>query len=168
MLKLLEKMGQVNFGQLKSLYEEENRKNIPCVRSVEDLNIALMEEEQVFYLYLRDSFFQTDGALYAVWEEEGKYISALRLEPYKDGRLLEALETHPQYRRQGYAKKLVTAVLEKLMKEGPTVIYSHVRKNNSASLRLHLACGFQRILEQAVYIDGSVSDRACTMKFVEE
>ena len=119
-----------------------------------------MQAEQDFYQYLREVFFPTAGAVYAVWEENGTYITALRLEPYRDGLLLTALETAPEYRRRGYAQKLIEAVLEELPGEK---LYSHVSKTNAASLRTHISCGFQKILDHAAYLDGSVLRSSCTL-----
>ena len=105
-------------------------------------------------------FFKTEGAYYLIWEEAGRYVSALRLEPYRDGLLLEALETAPEQRRKGYAAKLMSAAQEFV---GDTKLYSHVHKRNIPSLNVHDFCGFHRILEYAVYTDGSVNDRCCTL-----
>ena len=99
------------------------------------------------------------GAVYALWVEDGRYRSALRLEPYEDGLLLEALETAPKYRRQGYAEKLMRAVQEAF----PQKIYSHVSKRNKASLAIHEKCGFRQVLDYARYIDGSVAHNAITL-----
>ena len=159
MLYIAEKLRQLNFGQLMALYEEGNRENgaifFPKVSPSEQLLLA----EQSFYQYLREDFFTVPGAKYCIWVQEGSYLSALRLEPYDDGWLLEALETKPDQRRKGYAARLIQAVLAR--SEGK--IYSHVGKKNTASLRTHEVCGFQRIREQAVYIDGSVSMDSCTL-----
>ena len=46
---------------------------------------------------------------------------------------------------------------------GSYKLYSHVEKNNKSSLAVHQKCSFQRISEHAVYIDGSVSNSACTL-----
>ena len=124
----------------------------------EDRQIALAEQD--FYQYLKDCFFPTFGAVYAVWMEENEYISALRLEPYKDGFLLEALETAPKHRRKGYAVKLIRAVLAQMPDQR---IYSHVSKRNVPSLAVHEKCGFRKISDSAIYIDGSVNHRACTL-----
>lgn len=164
MLKLYDKLGQIDFGKLMALYLEGNQDNAAYFYPNEDPNVALMKAEQDFYQYLKESFFRVYGAVYAIWEENGLYLSALRLEPYEDGLLLEALETHPLYRRRGYGKKLICSVIAYLKGEGSGVIYSHVNKSNKASLGIQLACGFQRVSERAVYIDGSVSQNACTMR----
>ena len=47
--------------------------------------------------------FQIPGAQYWIWEEEGRYVSCLRLKPDRDGLLLEALETRPDCRRKDLA-----------------------------------------------------------------
>ena len=146
------------------LYSEGNAENARDLYPDMDLNQGILQAENDFYTYLREVLFATPGAMYAVWEEEGVYISALRLEPYRDGLLLEALETHPDYRKQGYAKKLLLATLTLLTDMEATVVYSHIHKGNVPSLKTHLSCGFERISEQAVYIDGSVTNRCCTMQ----
>lgn len=92
--------------------------------------------------------------------EAGEYISALRLEPYKDGLLLEALETAPRHRRKGYGYQLLKAVLNAFPDRK---IYSHVSKRNVPSLAIHEKCGFRKISDAAAYIDGSVNERAVTL-----
>ncbi len=163
MLKWFDRLGELNFSALMAVYVEGNRENgalrYPNLSGAQQLLCA----EQGFYAYLSDTFFRTSGARYAVWEEDGIYVSALRLEPYRDGLLLEALETLPQRRRQGYAAALITAVQACLAGEGSGKLYSHVNRRNQASLAVHRRCGFQKVLEFASYIDGSVNSRAVTL-----
>lgn len=163
MLKWIDRLEKLNFSALMAVYVEGNRENAALLYP--DLSEAqqLLRAEQDFYAYLSDTFFHTSGARYAVWEENGTYVSALRLEPYRDGLLLEALETLPQRRRQGYAAALITAVQACLAGEGSGKLYSHVNRRNQASLAVHRRCGFQKVLEFASYIDGSVNSRAVTL-----
>lgn len=159
MLTVIRNLRDLNFRQLMDVYEEGNLENaremFPYVPETQWPLLA----EQSFYQYLKECFFPTAGAAYAVWEVEGRYVSALRLEPYRDGLLIEALETAPALRKQGYASALLRAVKEMA---GNQKLYSHVSKRNKASLRTHEACGFFRILEHAVYADGSVLSNCCT------
>ncbi len=152
MLYLAKSLPQLHFGKLMEVYIEGN------LEKAEE--IGLLQAEQDFYQYLSDSFFSSPGAVYAIWVEREEYISALRLEPYKDGLLLEALETAPQYRRKGYATKLIEEVLTEFSNGN---IYSHVSKTNAASLAVHKKCGFYKISDSATYIDGSVNSRAVTL-----
>jgi L-amino acid N-acyltransferase YncA len=47
-------------------------------------------------------------------------------------------------------------------------VYSHIERNNLASVRAHEKCGFKKITNFAVLLDGSVSQNADTYlrKFV--
>ena len=154
MLIIAHALKELRFGQLMEVYSQSNS---------EACNGNLLQAEQDFYAYLRESFFCDPKAFYAVWERDGTYKAALRMEPYKDGYLLEALETAPSARRKGYATMLVKEVLNWQAEQGSTAVYSHVKKVNEASLAVHRACGFVEILDHAVYIDGSVLRDSVTL-----
>ncbi len=162
MLRIVHTLRQLPFGNLMEIYAEGNlengRENWPNLSEGEQL----LRAEQDFYQYLQEIFFPAPGAVYYLWEVNGKPVSALRLEPYRDGALLEALETAPDCRKKGYAKALLGAVLAEI---GAIKLYSHVHKQNIPSLKTHLSCGFTRISEQAVYADGSVNNRCCTLLY---
>jgi len=159
MLLLAENMNAFTFSKLMDVYVEGNLENGQDLWPELSQNEKLLRAEQAFYQYLNEDFFKTTGAVYAIWEENAVYLSALRLEPYQDGLLLEALETAPEFRKKGYAVALIEAVKS----EFPGKIYSHVGKRNIASLRTHEKCGFQRFLDHAVYIDGTVARNAYTL-----
>lgn len=154
MLRIYRCLKELDFPPLMQIYIEGNQEKATAYGG------GLQRPEQEFYDYLRDVFFRQPGAFYAVWEESGVQVSALRLEPYADGLLLEALETAPPYRGKGYAKALILAVLSRL--EDVTV-YSHVEKSNIASLRTHFSCGFTVMADYARYLDGTVTQKAYTL-----
>lgn len=161
MLILATSLWQLRFGELMEVYADsiaEKASDWPNLPHGYALTLA----EQDFRQYLDEVFFRTPDALCALWEESGKYVSALRLEPYKDGLLMEGLETHPGERKKGYAAMLIAAVQRHL---GSVKIYSHVNKRNLASLRTHEKCGFVQISDHAVYINGSVDYRCCTLLY---
>lgn len=160
MLIIARSLKDLSFGKLMEIYAEGNLENGRDLwpDEPEGRQIALAEQE--FYNYLQQVFFRTADALYLIWEEKGRYVSALRLERYQDGLLLEALETAPECRKRGHAAQLVQAALEYA---GDAKIYSHVGKRNIASLRTHEKCGFRKVLDHAVYADGSVNDVCCTL-----
>lgn len=158
MLYLAKKCGDLNFSRLMEVYEEGNRENGAEFWPELSENEQVLRAEEEFRDYLRRDFFRVEGAYYAIWAENGRYVSALRMEPFEDGMLLEALETRPDCRRKGYATALLQAVLEIETRK----LYSHVSRKNTASLRTHEKCGFKKILDHAVYVDGSVSSNAVT------
>ena len=166
MLLRFDSMKNLDFSALMDIYEEGNRQNAAELfpNESEFRGIALAEED--FRQYLRECFFTAPQAVYWVWTENGRYVSALRTEPYQDGLLLEALETKPDQRRNGHAVRLIAAVLAEL--PTGTMLYSHVNKKNEASLRTHMACGFERIRNYAVYADGSVMNNAYTLRITCE
>lgn len=161
MLRVFHRLQELDFEKLMAVYEEGNLENAQEFYPLDAPAVQLQRAKQDFEDYLRNDFFRVHGAFYGVWEEV-VYISALRMEPYQDGWLLEALETMPSFRKKGYAKKLITAVLA-LFPQG-THIYSHVGKKNNASKAAHIACGFQEILDYAKYVDGTVTRFSCTMR----
>ena len=140
MLTVAKSMGQLRFSQLAEVYETET-----------------LEAEQALYDFLRHDFFP--NGICCLWEEKGRYVAALRLQPWKDGWLLDGLQTHRDHRRKGYAKALVLASLEKANVEK---VYVHIQRQNAPSIALHTACGFHKILPYATYLDGSVYHSADT------
>ena len=163
MLRVFKTTEQLRYGQLMEVYEQLNREKAAAYRR-KDGNAALFAAEQEMYAYLKHSFFKRPDSFLAVWEERGRYVSAVRVERYADGWLINALETACDSRRKGYAQALVTAVLDRL--EGP--VYSHVDKENEASLGLHKACGFQIISDESRLLNGCVSIRHYTLRWMKE
>lgn len=153
MLTVAKRMHQLQFGDLMAVYAEGNRENGAEFHPHLPPEEQLLRAEQDFYAYLSECFFRTEGAAYYLWSQQGRYVSALRLEPYQDGLLLEALETHPDHRGRGYARQLIRAVLETAEYDK---IYVHISRRNVRSVAVHTACGFRKIRNHAVYADGSV------------
>lgn len=162
MLQIYTGLGQIRFGELMEVYSESVAENgedfYPHLSAAEQV----LRARQEFYAYLQQGFFTNEAEVYCIWQENGNYVCALRLEPYEDGLLLEALETRPSYRRQGYARKLIEAVL-KIYGEGK--IYSHIGHKNTASLAVHQKCGFVKISDHARYVDGSFDPRCGTFLY---
>lgn len=146
MLKVVRSMKELPFGQLMQV----------CGETYD------VVAEQDFYEYLRQCFFHTPSAVYCLWMEQEQCVSALRLEPWRNGWLLTGLETAPDRRGWGHASALIRAVQAFLGEQGPVRLYSHIDKRNAASIRTHEKCGFCKISNHAVYIDGSVDTRGAT------
>ena len=163
MLRIITKMQDLPFGLLKPVYGQSLQE--AAERDYAGRDDGLLQAEMDMYAYLKDTFFRIPGARYCIWEEDGRILSALRLEPYKDGLLLTALETHPEYRNKGYAQRLMQAVVDEVQ----VGVYSHIDRRNSASVAVHQKCGFEKITNFAVYLDGSVTRKADTYcrKFVK-
>ena len=152
MLIAIKNISQISYRAIMDLYEQDllqtAKESYPALSAPE----ALMEAEQDFYAYLADVFFQTPEACLYVWQQDGKWVSCLRVEPYADGFLVCGLTSALAYRRKGYARGLLEAVVAQMHKP----LYSHVEKSNFPSLALHEKCGFTRQLEYAQMLDGEV------------
>ena len=165
MISLIKSMGQLKFSELMSVYAESNSLNGKEFYSGLPKESQIYEAEQDFYRYLKDVFFRQERSFYAVWEADRHYLAALRVEPYQDGMLICALETLPVARGQGYASKLISAVLNHLAETSCSKVYSHVSKRNLPSIKTHTKCGFRIIKDHAVYSDGSVLHNSYTLLF---
>lgn len=156
MLRIIRSVGELNFYGLMQIYEESNQAH--AREDYPGCDDGLLQVQMDVYAYLRDVFFRISGAKCCVWEENGRAVCALRLEPYQDGLLLTALETHPEFRRKGFAKKLITAVLETVNEP----VYSHISRGNFASIAVHGQCGFVKRKDTAVLLDGTVTAKMDT------
>ena len=156
MLRIFHSMKIMSFSSLVDVYSESLFKT--------DSSLQRIQTEQDFYSYLKNVFFRDSASFYAVWDVQGQYISALRIEPYRDGVLLEALETAPDARGCGYATKLLAQTICYLSENGIKYVYSHVDKNNIASLRVHEKCGFDVFSSTATFIDRSFSSSSYTLR----
>lgn len=163
MLKIIRSMRQLDFEQLMHVFEQSNREKGQHEYPKESAQEQLRRVENEAYTYLLDSVFANKNGLCAVWEAGGRYLAALYVEPYNNGLLITSLETLPEARNRGHAKKLVHAVVQYLQAHGSCVIYSHVEKRNAPSLAVHKACGFLTVLQYAAFLDGSVSHHYLTL-----
>ena len=161
--EIIEKLHILRFGELMSVYEDTNIENGANTYPTVSKGEQILQAEQDFYRYL-ELFFNTDGSFYVLCNIDCKYVSALRMEPYKDGLLLEALETKPSARRKGYGEAVLKYGLQ-IAEKRTSKVYSHILKSNTPSLYLHHKCGFSRVSDIAVYIDGSVDKNAYTYCF---
>lgn len=162
MLTIINSMKELAFSELMAVYEETNQKD-GRERWPQDTQARqIAQAEQDFYNYLRSCFFPIASSRYFAWQVCGKYVSALRVEPYRDGLLLAGLETAPAQRGKGYASLLVASTLEWQREQGGSKVYSHIENRNFASVAVHEKCGFRKVSEFATYADGSVSHQAAT------
>lgn len=157
MLKIIRMPNQLNIDQLIQVYSESIGDRMRDLHRDYSTNERRLLAESEFNTFWKCEFFKEEGALCAVWIEEDRYISVLRLQAYADGLLLTGMETAPEYRNKGAAKNLLCSVKEYLKKSGNVNIYSHISKRNLPSIHVHYFCGFTRLREGATFLDGSVS-----------
>ncbi len=163
MFQAFKSISCIDFRMYKTLYRqriEELR-----LQNYRQLNYAegVLSSEEDFW-YDTDAFLKLGDSFVCIWSVEGKYISALRVEGYKDGYLLTNLETDPDYRNKGYASLLIDALKDYLASCGCKFLYAHIAKRNRLSLMVHQKLGFQSISEVATLVDGTVSSNFYTLR----
>lgn len=146
---MLVKVNELNEKEqrlLMDLYEDGNIKNASYFYpDIEDIEVGKKKVEENFIAYIKNEFFINEDNIYYVWEENRIWISAMRV--YKINNNLyyiEALATHPKYRKQGFAGKLMNSVIKELKSYGEFEMKSMTSKENIASQRTHEKCGFNK------------------------
>lgn len=87
----------------------------------------------------------TDNPASRCWvaEFDGKIVGMLVAWLLVDEAHIATLATHPGYRRQGIAKKILTHALRQLMDEGAVSAFLEVRESNSAAREMYHKFGFE-------------------------
>ena len=92
--------------------------------------------------FLRE-FIRECGQLILIETDGDQWVSGLRAVEYRPGVwFIEAVETAPDRRGQGFGKRLLTHTVERLSRLGAKQIECIIHPDNTASRRLHAACGF--------------------------
>lgn len=161
MLMLIHNLKDICYEQLMRVYAQAIAENGEHYYPRKGHTTQVILAEQDLYEYFR-IMLQDPNAHLAVWTSHDRYEAVLRLEPYHDGLLIAGLETAPEARCRGYATSLLLSVVQQF---SSVRLYSHINKQNMISLHIHEKCGFQRVSDRAVYLDGSVSSDAYTYIF---
>lgn len=167
MLLVLQSPDELDVSKLLAIYRESSQENCQRMFPAETFAASLEQYEAGYTAFMREEFFAGSGRFWMVETADDLLASALRLLPLEEPNtwMIEALETHPDHRRKGYAARLLTDTVRFLEEtHGEIVLLSGVGKRNTASLRTHLRCGFIREKETWTE-DGETSDRHCTMAY---
>lgn len=162
MLKIVKSTRELDFYKLTRVYEQSIRNDGALFYPSLSPERQIICAEQDFYNYL-NVFFSDNISFCALWHEDENYMSAMRMEPYRDGFLISGLETLPEARGRGYACKLLRTTVNYLINNGSSRVYSHVDKRNIPSLSVHKKAGFCIISDCARYVDGSVTHQSYTL-----
>jgi ribosomal protein S18 acetylase RimI-like enzyme len=147
------------------VYRQTNQKNAAEEYAYMETEQGILEAEQDHYAFLSE-FFRLPQTFLALWVSEGVYKAALRVEPYADGVLIEGVETAPDSRGKGFGTLVLKNTLNYLVANGADKVYSHIAKDNLASINLHEACGFRKLTDYAIFVDGSVDQRSFTYVYL--
>ncbi len=81
-----------------------------------------------------------------VWQQDGRIIGNVSLIPYfiRSQRyfLIANVAVHPDYRRQGIARRLTEEAITHARQRSAPATWLHVREDNQAAVELYLSLGF--------------------------
>lgn len=134
---------------LMDIYQESSKNNVSYFfPEIIDIEEGIKKANKAYLEYIRNDFLKRNNTCYYIWKDNGIWVSAMRLYKIKGSiYFMEALETHPLYRKRGYAEKLISSVIEELKQDGDFEMRSYVNINNVASRRTHIKCGFEESSE---------------------
>ncbi len=135
---------QVDERKLMDVYQESNTENTHYFYpDLSNQDEALQKVECDYLSYIENDFLANRKNRYMILEHDGIWVCALRLYCVNDKLYyIEALETHPAYRRKGYATQLLAGMINLLKERGAYTIRDCVDKKNTASLVTHQKAGF--------------------------
>ncbi|SDB68867.1 GNAT family N-acetyltransferase [Butyrivibrio sp. INlla16] len=168
MLRKIMKYSDLDERKLMDIYTESNFENTEYFYPDEtDKNKAVKLVEAGFCNYLKNDFYNLDDSIYWIYEEDGKWLCALRTNMIKPGLFyLEALETPPESRRKGYACRLINDVLEDMKNDGSFKLCVCISKKNIASLKTHEKCGFKIVSEKGYdYLSNEENDSTYGLEY---
>lgn len=153
MLRILNAVDEETIDRLFAVYRQ----------SMEDLS-GRFEDGRIMrreYARFLAEFIREPGRLAAVEEEQGRWASALRaIETAPGAWFLEALETDPELRGRGHARRLLNNVAEYVSRRGGRQLACLIRRTNQASIAAHRACGFQPTDKAPVNWDGEPDEES--------
>lgn len=114
--------------------------------SMADMRENFGDEQEMHDAYAEflQDFVSEQTQLVLAEEVEDRWVSALRaIATSPDKWSLEAVETAPELRGKGYGKLLLKDSIAYLAHLGAKTVECIIADNNSISMKLHSACGFE-------------------------
>lgn len=91
-----------------------------------------------------------------VWVEGGNVIGNVSLvpfrSPFQNKILIANVAVHPDYQRQGIARRLMEHTLQHLAHHTPDQIWLQVEEDNQAAVQLYLKTGFEERIRRASWV----------------
>ncbi len=112
--------------------------DIAAVVELDHISFSLPWPERSFRFEL------TDNPASRCWvaEADGRVVGMLVAWLFVDEAHIATIATHPDYRRQGIARKLLTYTLQSAMREGVQSSFLEVRESNVAAQEMYRKFGY--------------------------
>lgn len=128
--------------------------DVPVAHEIDKLSFTLPWPERSF------RFEVTDNLAARCWvaEQDGRVVGILILWMIIDEAHIATLATHPEFRRQRIAEKLLVTALEKAYAEGAQSALLEVRAGNEAAQALYHKYGFKAVGRRERYYKDNNED----------
>jgi len=129
-------------------------KDLSTVMELDQLSFTLPWPERSFHFELTDN----PAARCWVYELDGKIVGMIVAWLLVDEAHIATIATHPEYRRQGIAQKLLTYALRYLSKEGAVSSFLEVRESNIAAQEMYRKFGYETVGRRRRYYKDNNED----------
>jgi ribosomal-protein-alanine N-acetyltransferase len=128
--------------------------DIPAVVELDQLSFTLPWPERSF------RFEVTDNPASRCWvfELDDRIVGMIVVWLLVDEAHVATISTHPDHRRQGIAKKLLTYALRYMSKEGAVTSFLEVRENNLAAQEMYRKFGYEAVGRRKKYYKDTSED----------
>lgn len=115
--------------------------DIPVVVQLDQISFSLPWPERSFRFEL------TDNPASRCWvaEADGRVVGMIVIWIFVGEAHIATIATHPDYRRQGIARKLLTYTLQSAMREGAQSSFLEVRESNVAAQEMYRKFGYVEV-----------------------
>ncbi len=158
---MLEQITHVNEQVIEGLFQI-------YAESMSDLEADFTDKAEMkkSYASFLKGFIEKPNQLVLIEKIDGKWVSGLRVIEEKPGKwFVEAVETAPAYRNNGYGKKLLLDTIAFLKNKNADRIECTIAKDNTASIKVHSACGFQKTNESPINCWGELEEETELYRF---
>lgn len=128
--------------------------DIPSVLELDKLSFALPWPERSFRFELTEN----PASRCWVFDVEGKIAGMIVAWLLVDEAHIATIATHPEYRRQGIARKLLTYALRYMSKEGAVTSFLEVRESNTAARDMYHQFGYEVVGRRKRYYKDTDED----------
>ena len=128
--------------------------DIPDVIELDTLSFSLPWPERSF----RFELIENPASRCWVAELDGRVVGMIVAWMLVEEAHIATIATHPTYRRQGVAKKLLTYALRYMSKEGAITSFLEVRENNIVAQEMYRKFGYEEVGRRRHYYKDTNED----------
>jgi len=128
--------------------------DVPAIVALDKLSFSLPWPERSFRFELTDN----PASRCWVYEVDGSIVGMIIAWLLVDEAHIATIATHPDHRRQGIARKLLTYALRYMSREGALTSFLEVRETNLPALEMYREFGYEPVGRRKKYYKDTGED----------